>query len=129
MQVCLMIRPPIIEISLKLSNIYRAQENMDKAYSGYKWCTQMAKKYLETDNSENSKALYGITLDAYSRFLYETGNYKEALPVMQESISVAEEIDVDGDQIKTLKINFSSILAEDGRFDESLDVLNELVKS
>ena len=49
--------------------------------------------------------------------------------VIHESIRVAEQIDVDGNQIITLKINFSSVLAEAGQTTEALDVLNEMIKS
>ena len=49
----------------------------------------------------------------------------EKLEVIQESIKVAEQIDIEGAQISNLKINFSSVLAEAGYQNESLDVLNE----
>ena len=70
----------------------------------------MSKKLVEQNNTEkerkNLHAMYGISLDAYSRFLFEVGKFNEALPIIQESIQVAEKIDADGVQIQTLKINF-----------------------
>ena len=100
--------PPIVEISLKMANIYKATNQLPKAHSGYKWCVDTAKAYLSQEeaqsNLQNFKSLYGITLDALGRFLYETGKPEEALPVIQESIQVAEEIG--SAQLTTLKINF-----------------------
>jgi len=123
--------PPIVEISLKMANIYKATNQLPKAHSGYKWCVDTAKAYLSQEeaqsNIQNFKSLYGITLDALGRFLYETGKPEEALPVIQESIQVAEEIG--SSQLTTLQINFSSVLAEMGRHDESIDVLNEIINS
>jgi len=81
------------------------------------------------ENKSNLMALYGISLDGMGRFLYEAGKYNEALPIIQESIKVAEEIDIEGAQISNLKINFSSVLAEAGYENESLDVLNEVINT
>ena len=114
-------------------------------FSGYKWCVDTAKEYMEKhpdEDQSNLMALYGISLDGLGRFLYDIGKYNEALPsksstfcknetslVIHESIRVAEQIDVDGNQIITLKINFSSVLAEAGQTTEALDVLNEMLNS
>ena len=92
-----------------MANIYKATNQLPKAKSGYKWCVDTAKAYLSSEdineeNLKNFKSLYGITLDAYGRFLYEIGKPEEALPVIQESIKIAEEIG--SGQLTTLKINF-----------------------
>ena len=91
-----------------MANIYKATNQLPKAASGYKWCVDTTKAYLSQEeahsNIQNFKSLYGITLDAYGRFLYETGKPEEALPIIQESIQVAE--DIGSSQITTLKINF-----------------------
>jgi len=123
--------PMIIEISLKLSNIFKQNKQMDKAYSGYKWCVDTSQKYMKDhpeENESNLLALYGISLDGMGRFLYDAGKYTEALPIIQESIKVAEKIDQEGAQIANLKINFSSVLAEAGYGDHALEVLNEIIE-
>ena len=70
--------------------------------------------------SANITKHYQVSLPYYA--LYQTS-------VIHESIRVAEQIDVDGNQIITLKINFSSVLAEAGQTTEALDVLNEMINS
>ena len=101
---------------------------MKKARSGFVWCRDEAKKHLSEDDSLNAKAFYGLTLDSLGRFMYNSGHYSESIPLMKESIQLAQEIDpTDMDRIGVLKINFSSILAETGEVSEALEMLNSLI--
>jgi len=120
--------PQIIHISLQLSRVYQIKEEYAKARSGYIWCRDSAKKLLEEDSSLNAKAFYGLTLDALGRFMYDAGHYGESVPLMKESIELAQEIDpTDLNRIGILKINFSSILAETGEVSEALNILNTII--
>jgi len=120
--------PQIIHISLQLSSIFNQKKEYAKARSGFVWCRDEAKKHLSEDDSLNAKAFYGLTLDSLGRFMYNSGHYSESIPLMKESIQLAQEIDpTDMDRIGVLKINFSSILAETGEVSEALEMLNSLI--
>ena len=121
-------KPQIIQISLRLSTIYQHNQEYQKARSGFNWCRDSAKKYLAEDDSLNSKAFYGLTLDSLGRFMYDTGHYNESIPLMKESIELAQEIAPgDLERIGVLKINFSSILVETGEVTEALEILNTII--
>ena len=51
--------------------------------------------------------------------MYESGHYSEAVPLMKESLELAIEIDPeDKNRIGVLKINLSSLMAEQGEASE-----------
>merc|ERR1712130_855645 len=85
--------PQIIHISLQLSSIFNQKKEYAKARSGFVWCRDEAKKHLSEDQSLNAKAFYGLTLDSLGRFMYNSGHYSESIPLMKESIQLAQEID------------------------------------
>jgi len=121
--------PQIIHLSLQLSQCFQQKGDYAKARSGFNWCKETASKVLEKDSSLNAKAFYGLTLDALGRFMYESGHYGEAVPLMKESLELAIEIDPeDKNRIGVLKINLSSLMAEQGEASEALVLLDSILR-
>ena len=108
-----------------MSQCFQQKGDYAKARSGFNWCKETASKVLEKDSSLNAKAFYGLTLDALGRFMYESGHYGEAVPLMKESLELAIEIDPeDKNRIGVLKINLSSLMAEQGEASEGIILIN-----
>ena len=91
----------VIEASLKLAIIYASTEKFEEAETGYTFCiSTLQSSYLSSiaDKTEfniedkNVLALYGMCLDAYTRFLIERKRYKESLLFARKAAEVSEKV-------------------------------------
>ncbi len=84
----------VIEISLKLAMIYAAKKLDDEAIAGYKYCINTLETRMKTmkEVDTNTKALLGMSTDAYSRFLISRKQYKEALKCLTRALEIAESV-------------------------------------
>lgn len=84
----------VVEISLKLAMIYAAQKRNEEANDGYKFCikTQEEKIGKMKEVDDNSAALLGMALDAYSRFLMVQNRNEEAKSNLEKSLGIATKI-------------------------------------
>ena len=82
----------IIEISLKLANIYAIQNRPDEAVSGFEFCINAQKQKNESSEEEfdkDTEALLGMSLDSYGRYLLHLGNYDKAEEMLKDSYQIA----------------------------------------
>ncbi|VEL40886.1 unnamed protein product [Protopolystoma xenopodis] len=100
--------PIIAELSLKLALVYSRLGQFDRAFEGFKFCTS-AQDALNIDltisNSSNSEdlnekknkiALIGMICNYFSKFLYDRGEYNEALKYSQRALEAARVIYTNG---------------------------------
>lgn len=80
----------IIEISLKLANIYAIQNRSEEAVVGFEFCVDAQKKKSEeTEYDKDTEALLGMSLDSYGRYLLHLGNYEKAAKMLLDSYQIA----------------------------------------
>lgn len=82
----------IIEISLKLANIYAIQNRPEEAVTGFEFCINAQKEKSESSEEEfdkDTEALLGMSLDSYGRYLLHLGNYNKAEEMLKDSYKIA----------------------------------------
>ena len=84
----------VIEISLKIAMIYAAKKMDEEAVAGYKYCIETLETRMKTmtEVDSNTKALLGMSTDAYSRFLISRKQYKEALECLTKALDIAKSV-------------------------------------
>ncbi|XP_064616611.1 tetratricopeptide repeat protein 19, mitochondrial-like isoform X2 [Liolophura sinensis] len=84
----------IVELSIKLASIYAMQNKMAEARLGFQHAIQtQEKKMMETENpDENTKALLGLALESFSRFLMVHKEYDAAEKYLTKSYDLAKEV-------------------------------------
>lgn len=87
----------VVDISLKLAMIYATQGNDERALQGYKFCIDTQKKKLSSDalddpTDEDTKALLGLSMDCYSRFLVVRERYAEAEKFLMDALDIARSV-------------------------------------
>ncbi|GAB1604914.1 tetratricopeptide repeat protein 19, mitochondrial-like isoform X1 [Argonauta hians] len=104
----------ILEISLKLANIYAIQDRTDEAVSGFEFCIKTLRGKMnegtykgeakKNDASEeegekeegqelynDTEALLGVCLDSYGRYLLRLSDYDKAEKMLSDSFSIAKK--------------------------------------
>ena len=89
----------IIEMSLKIADIYAASGEDDLAVSGYRFCIQeQERKVKENENiDDNSKGLLGMSYWAYGRYLSNKGKFPQAKKAFTKSLEISKELLGEGD--------------------------------
>jgi tetratricopeptide repeat protein 19 len=96
-------KPPndnaIVEVSLKLSVIYAAQERTEEADVGYRFCVEALEAKLNggrrganSQSDTDTIALLGMSTEAYARFLLARKFYAAALENLQKSLKIATDV-------------------------------------
>uniref|UniRef100_H2Z3L7 Uncharacterized protein n=1 Tax=Ciona savignyi TaxID=51511 RepID=H2Z3L7_CIOSA len=130
--------PAILEISLKLASIYAGQSKKELAVTGYNWCADTCRSNLKkfrdtgmkiTDKEYlNSAALLGMILDSYGRYLFDTGQHKEALACAMEAKQLSQQIYGEND-VRTLVLynDIGSVKSRMGQHEEALEYVLKAV--
>jgi len=92
----------IVEMALKMASIHQGQGQHEKAEMGYSFCVHTQKAKLDelkaggsTSNansnaeSDNTTALYGMSLDAHGRYLMDQGRVKAAKDRFETALAVS----------------------------------------
>ena len=88
----------VVEISLKLANIYALQRREAEAQAGYRFCYRSLSEKLakrdETedtgDEAEDTSALLGLTCDNYARYLLSRDDYIQAEHFFLEALKISQ---------------------------------------
>lgn len=88
----------IVEMSLKLADIYANMLEDDLALSGYRFCIQEQSKKVNEDqvNDENSKALLGMCYQGYGRYLSRKERFPEAIKALKKALEISKELHGEG---------------------------------
>jgi len=92
----------IVEMALKMASIHQGQGQHEKAEMGYSFCVHTQKAKFDelkaggstlTSNSnaesDNTTALYGMSLDAHGRYLMDQGRVKAAKDRFETALAVS----------------------------------------
>ena len=121
----------VLEISLKIAQIFQANGDLQKAEAGYNYCVncQRNKLKLNSEVDEDTLALYGMSLDLQAQFLFSINKLREAETVWREAVGVGQQLHgVDGDQVLVVTNSLAlAISAQEGREKEAAEMLEDLV--
>ncbi|XP_055449989.1 tetratricopeptide repeat protein 19, mitochondrial isoform X4 [Psammomys obesus] len=120
----------IIEISLKLANIYAAQNKQEFALAGYEFCISTLEgkiereKELAEDVSVEEKAntylLLGMCLDSCARYLLFSNQLSQAQRMYEKALKICQEIQGERHpQTIVLMSDLATTLDAQGRFDDA----------
>jgi tetratricopeptide (TPR) repeat protein len=126
----------IVEISLKLSNVYARQKRYAEAMAGYKFCVRtQEKKLLEKEHESvdaDTLALYGLSLDNRARFLISRKEFTEAEKCLKEALKVSEALSVMGEDVEqtTLIIlnNLATLFLQRNDYDNAQHHMEKAVR-
>ena len=116
----------VVDISLKLAMIYASQGNDEQAGQGYKFCIDTQKKKisgggLDESTEEDTKALLGLAMDCYSRFLLSREHYTEAEEFLTNALVVAQSVfDENDTQMAALYSDLANVKSLLGKNDAAL---------
>jgi len=121
----------VVEISLKLAGIFMAQNDVEKAEQGFEFCTktQQFKVELEGDDcSEDTLALYGLSLDKQGQFLLGRGRLQEAENSFNSAVKVSTRLLGENDQ-QTLVVrnSLATVLSLRGETGRALSILANII--
>ena len=88
----------IIEMSLKIADIYGRILQDDLALSGYRFCLQEQRKKVEEDKNadEDTKALLGMCYQGYGRYLSNKQRFTEAIKAFKRALAISVELHGEG---------------------------------
>ncbi|XP_051024361.1 tetratricopeptide repeat protein 19, mitochondrial isoform X2 [Acomys russatus] len=120
----------IIEISLKLANIYAAQNKQEFALAGYEFCISTLEgkiereKELAEDMSVEEKAntylLFGMCLDSCARYLLFSKQLSQAQRMYEKALQICQEIQGERHpQTIVLMSDLATTLDAQGHFDDA----------
>lgn len=132
--------PAVLEISIKLANIYAVMEEDEKkklAETGFRFCidsqkttVDQIKKWREQGEQvpetavKEALALLGWAHESYAKFLLEQRRIDEGIAVMESSISIANEVYGDeSENFASMLNDAASQLAEKNLWDQATKLL------
>ena len=124
----------VLEISLKIAQIFQAKGDLPKAEAGFNYCVNCKRKKLAKLNGEapdeDTLALFGMSLDLQAQFLFSTNKLREAETVWREAVGVGKQLHgVDGEQVLVVSNSLAlAISAQEGREKEAAEMLEDLVR-
>ena len=121
----------IVEMSLKLANIYASHNDEDLAVSGYRFCIQEQELKMSKDGDldEDTKALLGLSYRAYGRYLGNKQKYNQALKASNKALDISKELFDEGDdQVLSLMSDIGNVLVMMERYDEAEAMFKEGIR-
>ena len=128
----------VVEISLKLAQIFHRKGEREKAEKGLKFCVDTQRKKVRgkdtkdrgEEKEEDSKALLGIALDMQGQFLLSLGRLGEAEQCWREAVEVAREVlGEEEDQLLVVTNSLATVLSMTGREEEAGRMLEGVVST
>eukprot|EP00092_Neocalanus_flemingeri_P006783 GFUD01007326.1.p1 GENE.GFUD01007326.1~~GFUD01007326.1.p1 ORF type:complete len:361 (+),score=138.79 GFUD01007326.1:47-1129(+) len=109
----------VVEISLKLAQIFLARGELAKAEEGFRFCSESQQKKVSvsgTEVDEDTLALYGMALDLQAQFFMAGGRLKEAETAWREAVLVATKLHgVEGEQVLVVTNSLATVLSLQGQ--------------
>lgn len=136
--------PAVLEISLKLANIFSTMEEEDKqlaAESGFVFCIENQTKTVQQirgwiaqgepvpeEGFKESLALLGWAHESYARFLLTKSRFEDAIKGYNLSFQLAKEVyGEDSENYASMLNDTASILAEKNLFEPATKMLEESI--
>ena len=123
----------VVEISLKLAQIFMANGDQAKAMQGFQFCTDCQQKKVTASGSEvdeDTLALYGMALDQQAQFLMAVGKLKEAETAWREAVLVATKLHgEEGEQVLVVTNYLATVLSMQGQDASAAQLLMGVVAS
>ncbi|EDL10340.1 tetratricopeptide repeat domain 19, isoform CRA_b [Mus musculus] len=120
----------IIEISLKLANIYAAQNKQEFALAGYEFCISTLEGKIErekelaedimSEETANTYLLLGMCLDSCARYLLFSKQLSQAQRMYEKALQICQEIQGERHpQTIVLMSDLATTLDAQGHFDDA----------
>ena len=123
----------VVEISLKLAQIFMANGDQAKAMQGFQFCTDCQQKKVTASGSEvdeDTLALYGMALDQQAQFLMAVGKLKEAETAWREAVLVATKLHgEEREQVLVVTNYLATVLSMQGQDASAAQLLMGVVAS
>lgn len=121
----------VVEISLKLAGIFVLQNELGKAEQGFEFCTKTQQLKVESEGdgcSEDTLALYGLSLDKQGQFLLNRGRLQGAENCFSAAVKVSTRLHGENDQ-QTLVVrnSLATVLSLKGETDRALSILSNII--
>ena len=119
----------VVEISLKIAQIFHRNGETAKAEQGLLFCvTSQRRKLAGGQEDEDTKALLGIALDMQGQFLLSQGRFKEAELCWREAGDVARQVlGEEEEQVLVVTNSLATVLSMTGREVEAGKMLEAVV--
>nr|XP_038942823.1 tetratricopeptide repeat protein 19, mitochondrial isoform X2 [Rattus norvegicus] len=120
----------IVEISLKLANIYAAQNKQEFALAGYEFCISTLEGKIErekelaedimSEERANTYLLLGMCLDSCARYLLFSKQLSQAQRMYEKALQICQEIQGERHpQTIVLMSDLATALDAQGHFDDA----------
>jgi len=119
----------VVEISLKLAQIYASIGSLQQAEQGFQFCvaTQLHKLGKGVVD-EDTLGLAGMVLDQRAQFLLQQDRLAEAEMAWREAVKIAEQLHgEEGEQVLVVKNSLAALLSMRGQHKAALDLLEKVV--
>ncbi|XP_070554599.1 tetratricopeptide repeat protein 19, mitochondrial-like [Ptychodera flava] len=108
----------VIEISLKLAQVYTNRHRHVEATAGYKWCIETTEKKIAEmppeDVDKNTESLLGLCWNTYAHYLLTRGQLSESEGAFRKALTLCEnQLTVDG--MNTHRLNYDFLVSCQGR--------------
>ena len=119
----------MVEISLKIAQIFHQTGRAEKAEQGLRFCVEtQRRKVAGGQEDEDSLALLGISLDMMGQFCLAQANYAEAEKCWREAGQVARRVlGEEEDQVLVVTNSLATLLSMTGREAEAANILESVV--
>ena len=122
----------VVEISLKIAQIFHQTGRMEKAEQGLRFCVETQRRKVAAtqggQQDEDTVALLGISLDLLGQFCLAQANYGEAEKCWREAGEVARKVlGEEEDQVLVVTNSLATVLSMTGREVEAGKMLEAVV--
>lgn len=121
----------VVEISLKLAEIFLRNGNYVKAEQGFEFCTKTQQLKVATEGTERSEdtlALYGLSLDRRAQFLLGRGRLAEAEAEFNSAVEISRQVHGEKhEQTLVIQNSLATVLSLKGDHTKSISLLTDLV--
>ena len=119
----------VVEISLKIAQIFHQTGRAEKAEQGLRFCVEtQRRKVAGGQQDEDTVALLGISLDLLGQFCLAQANYGEAEKCWREAGEVARQVlGEEEDQVLVVTNSLATVLSMTGREVEAGKMLEAVV--
>ena len=121
----------IVEMSLKLADIYGKMLQDDLALSGYRFCIQEQSRKVNEDKNidDNSKALLGMCYQGYGRYLSNKQRFTEAIKAFKKALEISIALHGEGnDHPLTIISDIGNVMILMEDYDEAETVFLDGIK-
>ena len=119
----------VVEISLKLAQIYASIGSLQQAEQGFQFCVATQQRKLGKGVvDEDTLGLAGMVLDQRAQFLLQQDRLAEAELAWREAVKVAEQLHgEEGEQVLVVKNSLAALLSMRGQHKTALAMLEKVV--